>query len=169
MQPKEWSSEEIPSLITVLHILICETKKQICIPQKNGHFNALLLTYKYNYKLMLLYFFLSVALFFCFLSIEKKILWSQFVAFIAAKYCLKYERSEAHPNFFWHCFSKHGPNFAMTQVKFKTYWCWTKNKASSKSLHNVTIHEIDMKLDSEGIGKKDTTIAKVSRNWQRPS
>jgi len=38
-------------------------------------------------------------------------LWPQFVVFIAAKYCLKYERSEGHPNFFWHCFFQARPKF----------------------------------------------------------
>lgn len=43
------------------------------------------------------------------------------------------------------------------------------SKALSMCLHYVIVHEIDIKLDTAGMGKEDTSIAKVSNNWQKPS
>lgn len=38
------------------------------------------------------------------------------------------------------------------------------SKALSMCLHYVIVHEIDIKLDTAGMGKEDTSIAKVSNN-----
>lgn len=51
----------------------------------------------------------------------------------------------------------------MTQVKFKTA-VLNNNKALFTCLHYVTVHEIEIKLDTAGMGKEDTSIAKISNN-----
>lgn len=69
MQPREWSSGEIPFLITAecsAHTYLRDRETDLHSSKKKkkkGYFNALLLTYKCNYNLLLLYIFLSIVSF----------------------------------------------------------------------------------------------------------
>lgn len=58
MQPRKWSSGEIPFLITAecsAHTYLWDRETDLHASKKKGYFNALLLTYKCNYNLLLLY------------------------------------------------------------------------------------------------------------------